>query len=294
MNFNLFFISRLLPYSRAWWDQVTEIPDDRRMIVFRRGIWKGFIAETPIGGQIFPISMFGARLLWKNIQKKDTKNNTSETINRIIPIRSPFMTFWSWYPWNLLSRATSRHQVEVTKINKGKLILIGNIYFFLIIKIKPPIRFNLNNPLRRGQGLGEIMWKGWYWFNISYRVSLKYIDKSITKTYLWINATANSRIRSTIRLKLVMLRIKIELLASAIKICPAVMFAHNRTDRVIGRMIWLMVSIIVINWDRAKGVDRGTKWLKKWLVFFLTENRIILIHTGKAKLNLKSIWLVTV
>jgi len=52
-----------------------------------------------------------------------------------------------------------------------------------------------------------------------------------------------------------------------IKICPAVIFAAKRTERVMGRIIWLTVSIITINWERGSGVLKGTKCLKKWFGF---------------------------
>jgi hypothetical protein len=39
------------------------------------------------GGQVIPISTVGAKLEWKKAQKKETKNNTSEAMNRIIPRR---------------------------------------------------------------------------------------------------------------------------------------------------------------------------------------------------------------
>ncbi len=38
----------------------------------------------------------GARLLWKNAQKKEKKKATSEAINRIIPARSPLTTGDVW------------------------------------------------------------------------------------------------------------------------------------------------------------------------------------------------------
>lgn len=53
--------------------------------------------------------------------------------------------------------------------------------------------------------------------------------------------------------------IKIGLLASAIRIWPAVIFAANRTDRVMGRINCLTDSINTINCDRAIGVPLGTK-----------------------------------
>jgi len=42
-----------------------------------------------MGDDIIPISSAGASLLWKKVQKKEMKKNTSDTINRIIPHRSP-------------------------------------------------------------------------------------------------------------------------------------------------------------------------------------------------------------
>lgn len=42
---------------------VTVIPELRRTMVFKRGIEKGFKAQTPWGGQVVPISKVGAKLL---------------------------------------------------------------------------------------------------------------------------------------------------------------------------------------------------------------------------------------
>ena len=41
-----------------------------------------------------PSSVVGDSLLWKNARKNDTKNRISETINRIIPHRSPLVTIY--------------------------------------------------------------------------------------------------------------------------------------------------------------------------------------------------------
>lgn len=46
-----------------WCAQVTVTPEARRIVVFNRGIWKGLNGDTPVGGQIMPISGVGARLL---------------------------------------------------------------------------------------------------------------------------------------------------------------------------------------------------------------------------------------
>jgi hypothetical protein len=56
-----------------------------------------------------PSSIVGDRLEWKNAQKNDTKNRTSNTINKIIPHRSPVVTTFVCSPWYVPSRVTSRH-----------------------------------------------------------------------------------------------------------------------------------------------------------------------------------------
>ena len=52
-----------------------------------------------MGGQVDPSSIVGDSLEWKNAQKNDTKNRTSDTINRIIPHRRPFVTIFVCRPW---------------------------------------------------------------------------------------------------------------------------------------------------------------------------------------------------
>jgi hypothetical protein len=51
-----------------------------------------------VGGHIDPISIVGDNLLWKNAQKNDTKNRTSEMMNKIIPHRSPLVTIFVCIP----------------------------------------------------------------------------------------------------------------------------------------------------------------------------------------------------
>jgi len=41
---------------------VTDTPEDKRMIVFSRGIWNGLKGEMFLGGHNIPISNVGARL----------------------------------------------------------------------------------------------------------------------------------------------------------------------------------------------------------------------------------------
>jgi len=71
---------------------VTDTPEESRRIVLSSGILIGLNEETERGGQLCPSSGVGEILLWKNAQKNDTKNRTSDRINRIIPVFSPFIT----------------------------------------------------------------------------------------------------------------------------------------------------------------------------------------------------------
>jgi hypothetical protein len=49
--------------NNLWWAHVIEIPDDNKIIVFNRGIWKGLKGVIPLGGQFIPISIAGESLL---------------------------------------------------------------------------------------------------------------------------------------------------------------------------------------------------------------------------------------
>jgi len=80
-------------FSRiAWWAHVTDTPEDNKIIVLSSGTWKALNGEIPVGGHKSPVSNVGDRLLWKNAQKKEKKNKTSEVINSIIPHLRPFIT----------------------------------------------------------------------------------------------------------------------------------------------------------------------------------------------------------
>lgn len=93
-----------------WWAHVTVTPDDRRMMVFRSGILMGLKGLIERGGQFWPSSMVGEILVWRNAQKKATKNSTSEVIKRIIPVFMMLITCWAWFPWWEASRWTLFHQ----------------------------------------------------------------------------------------------------------------------------------------------------------------------------------------
>lgn len=50
--------------------------------------------------------------------------------------------------------------------------------------------------------------------------------------------------------------------------CPAIIFAANRTAKVPGRIIFLIVSIHTIKGISTGGVPWGTKWANIWFVWF--------------------------
>jgi hypothetical protein len=101
----------ILDFSISWCDQVTVTPEESSRIVFSKGTPMGLKGVTPYGGHLCPRSGVGEILLWKNPQKNDTKKNTSETMNKIIPVFRPFTTNLEWFPWVEDSRWMSRHQV---------------------------------------------------------------------------------------------------------------------------------------------------------------------------------------
>lgn len=79
-----------------WWAHVTVIPEARRIAVFRRGTSIGSRGLIPTGGHCPPSSGVGARLEWKNAQKKPRKKKASDVMNRTIPYRKPFWTRGVW------------------------------------------------------------------------------------------------------------------------------------------------------------------------------------------------------
>ena len=62
---------------QKWCDAEANIPDQTKIIVFKRGIPKGLIASIPFGGHDTPISGEGLNITWKYAQKKDVKNIAS-------------------------------------------------------------------------------------------------------------------------------------------------------------------------------------------------------------------------
>jgi len=73
-------------------------PNASKIAVYSKGICIGWNGWIPVSGQVDPISIVGDNLVWKNAQGNNTKNKISETINRIIPHRRPFVTIFVCKP----------------------------------------------------------------------------------------------------------------------------------------------------------------------------------------------------
>jgi len=143
----------------AWWDHVTEIPEDRRIKVFSKGTWVALKGVIPKGGQIAPISKIGAKLLWKKAQKKEKKNNTSEVINKTIPQRSPLVTKNVWRPWKVLSRVMSRHHWYVVRLMIERLKRKSRLFEWRNHLVIPETIIKEPKEAIRGQGLWSTKWK---------------------------------------------------------------------------------------------------------------------------------------
>jgi hypothetical protein len=149
-----------LPSTKLWWAQVTVMPEVSRTVVLRRGITRGLKGSTATGGQVAPSSGTGLRLEWKNAQKKEKKNITSEAINRIIPPRILPTTDGVWHPWLALSRDTSRHHCVVTKISVPRPIAIREKLPVWNHWVRPEVIMRAAIAPAIGHGLRSTMWNG--------------------------------------------------------------------------------------------------------------------------------------
>lgn len=76
--------------------------------------------------------------------------------------------------------------------------------------------------------------------------------------------------------------------------CPAIILAESRTAKVPGRIIFLIVSIKTINGINTGGVPWGTKCANICFVLLIHPKNMKLNHRGRAKDNVRVIWLVLV
>lgn len=112
-------------------DQVTDTPDVRRIIVFKRGMLSGLKVVIFIGGHDIPNSWLGESLWWKNLQKKLIKNIISDVMNRIIPYFIDTITVEVWFPWRVLSRWISFHHENIVNMISIRDVIIGRENFVL-------------------------------------------------------------------------------------------------------------------------------------------------------------------
>lgn len=148
----------------AWWAHVIDAPDLTSTIVFNNGISKGLNGLIPFGGHLRPISIEGAKLAWKNPQKNEIKNITSDRIKRIIPILIIFFTIIVWSPLMEDSRLTSRHhwyKFSIKIINERFINKISFLFIKLTVLIN---KFIKANDERIGHGLLVTKWNGWFFF----------------------------------------------------------------------------------------------------------------------------------
>lgn len=153
-------------FKIAWWDQVTVTPEERSKIVFNKGILIGLNVLILRGGHAWPNSMVGEILLWKNAQKNEAKNNTSEEINRIIPVFSPVITIFEWCPWIEASRWMSRHQTYARIDVISRIINVKLNIFLLIITSMDSTTQRILFEASRGHGLTSTRWNGLNFFII--------------------------------------------------------------------------------------------------------------------------------
>ena len=118
--------------------------------------------------------------------------------------------------------------------------------------------------------------------------SFKYNELKIVNTYDWIQATATSNINNKINLIIKIIITIIDTLGpcepnNVNNKWPATILAANRIERVIGRIIFLTVSIITIIGIKNDGVPKGTKWASKLLYWNMIENNIVPNQIGRAK-----------
>lgn len=151
----------LLSWARSlWWAQVTLTPDETSTTVFRSGTEKVSRPTTPTGGQQEPSSTAGPIELWKKPQKKAAKKQTSERMNKIIPCRRPVTTFVVWWPWNIPSRTTSRHQAAEVKITTKSPTKIRVGRNPCTQEAVPDVINSAPKEAVKGQGLNSTKWKG--------------------------------------------------------------------------------------------------------------------------------------
>lgn len=73
--------------------------------------------------------------------------------------------------------------------------------------------------------------------------------------------------------------------------CPALMLAAKRNERVIGRTVTLVVSISTKNGFNQSGAPSGRKWAIDFFADLVNLDMIIANHRGSPKISVKIRWL---
>lgn len=126
------------------------------------------------------------------------------------------------------------------------------------------------NEIIIGHGLTVTKWNGWLCLDIFYESLLYRVDK-IENTYAWIIETEISKINSKIwENSIIFIKIIPEINCPEDprrdnNKWPAIILAVKRIERVIGRIISLIDSIITINGMRRAGVPCGVRWVRRLL-----------------------------
>jgi len=123
-------------------------------------------AITSCGGHLMPNSTLGEILLWKNAQKNEVKNNTSDTINNNIPTCNPTVTWLLWFPCSIVSENTFFHHLKEVKVKMPKVIDNVKLFLLFIHKIIDNVKQRAEIEPIKGQGLFSTMWYGWNFFSI--------------------------------------------------------------------------------------------------------------------------------
>lgn len=105
----------------------------------------------------------------------------------------------------------------------------------------------------------------------------------VVNTYAWIIATAVSKIVSVAGIIIMVICVaKVIFVIIPLRRdrsrCPATMFAVSRTHRVIGRMRFLVISIITMKFIRGVGVPCGTRCVMTFFVCVVAPNSILVSH----------------
>jgi hypothetical protein len=100
-------------------------------MVFNNGTFMGLNEWILLGGQFNPISMLGEILEWKYAQKNDRKKNTSEVINKIIPIFRPLVISEKCDPCLVVSLMIFFHHMKAVII---KIMLNKNNLLFMLFE----------------------------------------------------------------------------------------------------------------------------------------------------------------